>query len=115
MANLINSNFNEKNCNNLQEEWTKQCQTGEPRFIQESWISSSKPNYTGVRDPNKQENNIQYRTYYQNKYNRDKNKRRNIYGSNTRDKGEQQKYKGNSKQIQEHDNPSTNKQQASKQ
>ena len=47
----------------------------------------SKPKHAGARDPDKQENNIQYRTY-----NRDKNKRRNICRSNTGNGGEQQGY-----------------------
>ena len=53
-------------------------------------MSVSKPKHAGERDPNKQENNIQYRTYYGHEYNRDKKKRTNIYRSNTRHEGEQQ-------------------------
>ena len=41
-------------------------------------MSVSKPKHAGGRSPNKQENNIQYRTYYRNEYNQDKNKRIHI-------------------------------------
>ena len=74
MTNLIKSNFNEKIAIILQR--TKQCQTGELKFIlefskkekwfKENWMSVSKPKHAGVREPDKQENNIQYRTYYRN-------------------------------------------------
>ena len=93
MTNLIKSNFNEKIAIILQEQWTKQCETGELKSIQEfskkeqwfkeNWMSVSKPKHTSDRDPNKQEYGIQYQTYYQNEYNQDKNKSRNIYRSNT--------------------------------
>ena len=53
-------------------------------------MSVSKPKHAGDRDPNKQENSIQYRTYYRNEYSQDKNKRRNFNRSNTRHGGEQQ-------------------------
>ena len=54
-------------------------------------MSVSKPKKArGCQRPNKQENNIQYQTYYRNEYNRDKNKRRNIYRSDTGHGGEQQ-------------------------
>ena len=46
-------------------------------------MSMSKPKHRGVRDPNKLENNIQYRTYYRNDYNRDKNNSTNKHRSNT--------------------------------
>ena len=36
----------------------------------------SKPKHAGDRDPNKQENNIEYRTHYRNEYNRYKYKKR---------------------------------------
>ena len=42
-------------------------------------MSVSKAKHAGERDPNKHENNIQYRTYYRHEYNRDKKKRTNIY------------------------------------
>ena len=60
-------------------------------------MSVSKPKHAGDRDPNKHENNMQHRTYCQNEYNRDKNKRKKIYRFNTRYGGEQQGYnrKGN--------------------
>ena len=60
----------------LQEQWTKQCQTEEFKSLQEfskneqwfkeNWMSVSKPKHASGRAPNKQENNIQYRTYYRN-------------------------------------------------
>ena len=53
-------------------------------------MSVSKPKHASVRDPGKQENNIQYKTYYQNDYNWDKNKRKNIYRFNAGLEGEQQ-------------------------
>ena len=63
MTNLIRSNFNEKIAIVLQEQWTKQCQTGElesiqefskkGRWFKENWMSVSKPKQAGVRDPNK--------------------------------------------------------------
>ena len=108
MTNLIISNFNENIAVILQEQWIKQCQAGELKSIQEfskkeqwfkeNWMSVSKPKHAADRDPNKQENNIQYRTYYRNEYNQDKNKRRNIYRSNTRHRGEQQRYNKNQRQ-----------------
>ena len=58
-------------------------------------MSVSKPKHSGDRDPNKQEKNIQYRKYYQNEYNQNKCKRRKIYESNTRNRGEQQRYNRN--------------------
>ena len=58
-------------------------------------MSLSKPKQAGDRNPNKHENNKQHRTYCQNEYNRDKNKRRNIYRFNTRYGGEQQRYNRN--------------------
>ena len=61
-------------------------------------MSVSKPKHAGDRDPNKQENSIQYQTYYRNEYNRDKSKRRNIYRSNTGQGGEQQGYNRNPRQ-----------------
>ena len=79
MANLIKSNLNEKIAIFLQEQWTKQCQTEDLKSIQEiskkeqwfkeHWMSVSKPKHADDRDPNKQENNIQYRAYYRNEYN----------------------------------------------
>ena len=61
-------------------------------------MSVSKSKHAGDRDPNKQENNIQYLTYYRNEYNRDKNKRTNICRSNTRHGGDQQGYNRNPRQ-----------------
>ena len=58
-------------------------------------MSVSKPKHAGDRDPNKQENNIQYWKYYQNEYNQNKCKRRNIYESNIRNRGEQQRHNRN--------------------
>ena len=49
----------------LQEQWTKQCQTGELKpikqnsnkehWFKENWMLINKEKYVGVRDPNKQE------------------------------------------------------------
>ena len=61
-------------------------------------MSVSKSKHAGDRDPNKQEHNIQYRTYYSNEYNRDKNKRTNIYRSNTTHGGDQQGHNRNPRQ-----------------
>ena len=58
----------------------------------------SKPKQVGDRNPNKKGNNILYRTHYRNEKNRDKNKRRNIYRSNTRYGEKQHRYKRNSRQ-----------------
>ena len=58
----------------------------------------SSPQYGSVRDPNKQENNIQYQTYYRNGYNQNKNNGRNNYRSITEHEGEQQRYNRNSRQ-----------------
>ena len=58
----------------------------------------SLPQYGSVRDPNKQENNIQYQTYYRNGYNQNKNNGRNNYRSITEHEGEQQGYNRNSRQ-----------------
>ena len=63
----------------------------------------SKPKQAGGRDPKNQDNNIQYWTYYRNEYNQDTNKRTNIYGSNTRHRGEQQGYNRNPRQDNSHD------------
>ena len=57
------------------------------QWFKENWMSVSKSKDAGERDPNKQENNIQYWTYW-NEYNLDKNKRTNIYKSNTRHGGD---------------------------
>ena len=73
MENLTKpSNFSEKIALILQEQQTKQCQTGELKSIQEfskkeqwfkeNWMSLSKPKHAINRGPSKQENNIQYRT-----------------------------------------------------
>ena len=61
MTNLIKSNFNEKIAIILQEQWTKQCQTGELKSIQEfskkeqwfkeNWMPVSKPKHADDRDP----------------------------------------------------------------
>ena len=108
MTNLIKSVFNEKIEIILQEQRTKQCQTGELRSkleiskkeqsFKENWMSVSKPKHAGDTDPNKQENNIQYQIIYRNVYNRDKIKRTSIYRSNTRHGGEQQGYNRNPRQ-----------------
>ena len=105
MTNLIKSNFNKKIAIILEEQQTKQCQPGELKSMQEfskkeQWfnenqMSVSKPKHSGDRDPNKQEKNIQYRKYYLNEYNQNKCKRRKIYESNTRNRGEQQRYNRN--------------------
>ena len=105
MTNLIKSNFNEKIAIILEDQQTKQCQPGELKSMQEfskkeqqfneNQMSVSKPKQAGDRDANKQENNMQYRKYYQNEYNQNKSKRRNIYESNIRNRGEQQRYNGN--------------------
>ena len=71
MANLMKSNFNDKIAIILQEQWAR------------------------TRHPDKQKNNIQYRTHYPNEYNWDKNKRKNIYRSNTGHGGERQVYNRN--------------------
>ena len=59
MTNLIKSSLNEKIAIILQEQWTKKCQTGELKSIQEfsrkeqwfkeNWMSVSKPKHAGVR------------------------------------------------------------------
>ena len=61
-------------------------------------MSVGKPKHVGGRHANKQENNIQYWTYYRNEYNRDKNKRTNIYRSNTKHGGDQNWYNRNPRQ-----------------
>ena len=73
-------------------------------------MSMSKPKHRGVRDPNKLENNIQYRTYYRNDYNRDKNNSTNNHRSNTWRKATKMQLKPNTRQPQERDNISTRKQ-----
>ena len=82
----------------LQGQWTKQYEAGElkskqefskkKQWFKENWMSVSKSKHACDRDPNKQENNIYYRTY-RDEYNQDKNKRTNIYRSNTRHGGDQ--------------------------
>ena len=59
MANLIKSNFNDKVVIILQEQWTKQCQTGDLKSIQvfskkekcfkENWMSESKQKKHGCQ------------------------------------------------------------------
>ena len=102
MTSLIKRNFNEHMAIILQEQWTKQCQTEELKYIQEfskkeqwfkeNWTSISKPRHGVSRDPNNQKNNINYQKYYRNGYSRDsynyrsKKKQldtRNNYRSNT--------------------------------
>ena len=93
MTILIKRNFSEHIAIILQEQWTKQCQTEELKYIQEfskkeqwfkeNWTSISKPRHRVSRDPNNQKNNINYQKYYRNGYSRDKNNRRNNYRSNT--------------------------------
>ena len=101
MANLIKSNFNDKVVIILQEQWTKQCQTGDLKSIQvfskkekcfkENWMSESKQKNTGVREPDKQENNIKYQTYYRNEYNETKTKEK-IFADLILDMEESNKY-----------------------
>ena len=101
MANLIKSNFNDKVVIILQEQWTKQCQTGDLKSIQvfskkekcfkENWMSESKQKKTGVREPDKQENNIKYQTYYRNEYNETKTKEK-IFADLILDMEESNKY-----------------------
>ena len=79
VTNLIKDNFSKKIAIILKEQWTKQYQTEElkskqefskkEQWLKENWMSVSKPKHTGDRDPNRQENNLQYQTYYQNEYN----------------------------------------------
>ena len=84
MTKLIKTDINEKIAIVLQEQWTKQCQTRELKSIEfskkekwftENWMSVSKSKHEGLRGPIKQENNVKYRTYWRNKYNRDKTKK----------------------------------------
>ena len=113
-TNLIKSSFNEEIAIILQEQWTTQCQTGElkpkqefskkEQWFNENWMSVRKPKHVGDRDPNKQESNIQYRTYYRNGYNRDKNKRTNIYRPNTRHGEDQQGYNRSPRQLHQRNN-----------
>ena len=108
MTNLIKSSFNEKIAIILQEQWTKQYEAGElksqqefskkEQWCKENWTSVSKSKQAGDRDSNKQENSIHFQTCYRNKYNRDKSKRTNIYRSNARHGGDQQRYNRNSRQ-----------------
>ena len=51
----------------------------------------------GVRDTDKEENNLQYQTYYRNEYNREK-KRKRKHRSNTGYEGKQEVYHRNSRQ-----------------
>ena len=65
MKNLLKSNFNENIIIVMQEQWTKQCQKGKLKSIQEfakkeqrfkeNRISTSKPKNESARVPNKQE------------------------------------------------------------
>ena len=69
MTNLIKSNFNNKITIIQQEQSTKQCQTGVLKSIQEfskkeewfkeNWMPLYKPKNAGVRDTDKQEDNLQ--------------------------------------------------------
>ena len=61
-------------------------------------MSTGKPQYGSARDPSKPENSIQYRTYYQNDSNWDKNNRTNNYSCNTGYEGEQRRYNRNTRQ-----------------
>ena len=61
-------------------------------------MSTSKLQHGSARDPNKQQNSMQYLTYYQNEYNRDKSNTTNNYSSNTGDRGEQQRCNRNARQ-----------------
>ena len=60
-------------------------------------MSTGKPQYGSARDPSKPENSIQYRTYYQNDSNWDKNNRTNNYSCNTGHEGEQRRYNRNTR------------------
>ena len=70
MTNLLKSSFNEKIVLILQKQWTKQGSKQEfsekEQWFKKNWMSVSKPKHAGDRDPNKQENDIQYQTYYRN-------------------------------------------------
>ena len=73
-------------------------------------MSVSKSKHASDRDPNKQEHNIHYRTYYRNEYNRDNNKRTKIYKSNTRHERDQQRYNITPRQGNSEDAINLNKQ-----
>ena len=47
--------------------------------FKENWMSVSKPKTAGVKDHDQQENNIQYGTYYRNKYTRVKIKKKHLH------------------------------------
>ena len=68
MTNLLKSSFNEKIVLILQKQWTKQGSLSpeKEQWFKKNWMSVSKPKHAGDRDPNKQENDIQYQTYYRN-------------------------------------------------
>ena len=73
MTNLLKSSFNEKIVLILQKQWTKQGSLSPNNSFQKknnglkkNWMSVSKPKDAADRDPNKQENDIQYQTYYRN-------------------------------------------------
>ena len=80
-------------------------------------VSNSKD--VGVRDPDQQENNIYYRTYYRNEQNQDKSKRKTytdlILGTEDSKKDISIQQKPKARQLQQRDKRSTNKQQLSKQ
>ena len=80
-------------------------------------VSNSKD--VGVRNPDQQENNIYYRTYYRNEQNQDKSKRKTytdlILGTEDSKKDISIQQKPKARQLQQRDKRSTNKQQLSKQ
>ena len=82
-------------------------------------MSVSKPKHGGVSNPDQQENNIQYRTYYRNEQNQDKSKRKTytdlILGTEDSNKDISIKQKPKARQLQQRDKLSTKKQQSSKQ
>ena len=108
MKTLITTNFNEQIASKLQEQWTKQCQTGEFKSVQEfsnkeqwfkdNWMSIDESKNRGVRQPYKQDNNTQYRRYNRNDYNRDRSNRTHRYRSNTEREGDQHENNRNQRQ-----------------
>ena len=80
-------------------------------------VSNSKD--VGVRNPDQQENNIYYRTYYRNEQNQDKSKRKTytdlILGTEDSKKDISIQQKPKARQLQQRDKLSTKKQQSSKQ
>ena len=85
MINLITNNFDELIAAKLQEQWAKQCETGEFKSIQEftkkeqwfkdNWMSINQPR-SNSRQP-LMEDNTNYRRYNRDDYNRDRHSRNN--------------------------------------